>query len=104
MFIAQINVTADYIVFFFARKAEGDYSNGVGGFWDREHFTVQDPDNPSQFYEPVSAQRTSNGSGAIWTLSFNRFPMTRFKLTCRQPYSDNPPMVFEEITVGEPDK
>jgi hypothetical protein len=41
--------------------------------------------------------------GRILSTSFNRINSTRFKLTAG-PYGENPPFVFEEIILGEPDE
>jgi hypothetical protein len=41
--------------------------------------------------------------GRILSTSFNRINSTRFKLTVG-PYGENPPYVFEEIILGEPDE
>jgi hypothetical protein len=41
--------------------------------------------------------------GRILSTSFNRINSTRFKLTVG-PYGENPPYVFEEIVLGEPDR
>jgi TolB-like protein len=104
-YIAQIIASGDYIVFFFARSGEGDFSNGHTGFWYPEAFSLQDLDNPSRFYNPVQANRSSNGMGTIWSLSFRRFPATRFKITANggYPYGSEP-IIWEEIIPGEPDQ
>jgi len=103
-YIAQIIASNDYIVVFFARSPTGDFSNGHSGFWETRDFSLQDLDNPSRFYTPVQARETSNGMGTIWSISFNRFPATRFKMTAngRWPYGSEP-IVWEEIKMGEPD-
>ena len=108
-FIAQVTVTKDFIVIHFARTAtgpfkDGEWDFGPSGFYDQKNFVIQDLDNPSRSYSPVSAQSTNNGMGKIWNISFNRFAATRFKLTCKFYDSDNPPYVFEEIVLGEPDE
>ena len=105
-YIAQIDVSNDFIVFHFARSATGDFSNGHNGFWYAEQFTLQDLDNPSRFYKPVLERRTSNGMGTIWLVSFNRFPATRFKFSTESggwPYSDNIPLIWDEIILKDPD-
>jgi len=106
-YIAQIVVSNDYIIFYFARTGQGDFSNGHNGFWEAGQFTLQDLDNPSRFYKPALDRRTSNGMGTIWLISFNRFPATRFKLYTERggyPYSDNIQIIWDEIVLGEPDK
>jgi len=108
IFIPQITVTSDFIVIHFCRNAQGpfadeDWNTGISGFYDAKNFTLQNIDNPSQFYSPVSAQCTNNGMGRIWTLSYDRFAATRLKLTCK-PYGEEPPYVFEDIVIGKPDK
>jgi len=104
-YIAQIIVSNDYIVVFFARSAQGDFSNGHNGFWEIGDFSLQDLDNPSRFYTPVQARETSNGMGTLWSISFRHFPAKRFKMTAngRWPYGTEP-IVWEEITLGEPDR
>ncbi|MDR2729173.1 MAG: penicillin-binding protein activator LpoB [Chitinispirillales bacterium] len=104
-YFAKIVATNDYIVFFFARNAQGEI-NGHSGFWEGNHFTLQDLDNPSKFYKPAQADHDSNGMGAIRTMSFKRFPATRFQITTGGggwPYGSEP-IVWEEIIIGEPDK
>ena len=108
IYIPQFTVTRDFIVVHFARTAtlawaDGDWDSGISGFYYPQHFSIQDLDNPARSYSPVSAQSTSNGMGRIWTVSFNRFPATRFKLTMIQYSGESPPFVFEEIILGEPD-
>jgi len=106
-YIAQIDVSNDFIIFHFARNAQGDFSNGHSGFWLAEHFTLQDLDNPSRFYKPVLERGSGNGGGTIWLLSFNRFPATRFKLFIERggfPYSNNVQIIWDEIVLGEPDQ
>jgi len=107
IWIPQMIVTREFIVIFFAGGATGDFSNGR----DRIYFSdwryidniqLQDLDNPSRFYKPVSINYHSNGGGALYSMSFNRFPATRFKLSCN--FYGEPPQVFEEITFGEPDQ
>jgi hypothetical protein len=108
MFIPKITATADFIVIHLCRNAEGpfadeDWNTGISGFYHADNFRLQDLDNPSQFYIPVSSLCTSYGLGRIWTLSFNRFPGTKLRLTCK-PYGEEPPFVFEQIVISKPDK
>jgi hypothetical protein len=111
MWIPQIITSNDYIVIFFAGKASGDFSDGRGGIYysewrDANLIQLQDLDNPSRFYKPVSINKTDNGGGAIWSMSFRRFPATRFSLTCEKVgfHPNQTPMVFEEIIIpDEPD-
>jgi hypothetical protein len=107
-FIAQITVTKDFIVIHYCRTATGPFKEGewdyaMSGFYDQNNFILQDLDNPSRSYNPVSAVSTNNGMGRICSTSFNRINSTRLKLTFG-PYSENPPFVIEEIILGEPDK
>jgi len=108
IFIPQITVTSDFIVIHFCKNAQGpfadeDWNTGISGFYDARNFTLQNLDNPSEFYSPVSAQYTNNGMGRIWTLSYDRFTATRLKLSCK-PYGEEPPYVFENIVINKPDK
>ena len=110
MWIPQIIASNDYIVIFFAGKASGDFSDGRSGIYysewrDANLIQLQDLDNPSRFYKPVSINKTDNGGGAIWSMSFRRFSATRFSLTCEKVgfHPNQTPMVFEEIVLGEPD-
>jgi hypothetical protein len=103
-YIPQIIVTSEYVVIFFSGIPEGDFENGMRGFYYKENFTLQDLNNPSRFYNPASAQSTGNGMGRIYNMSFVHFPSTRFKLTFKQYSDDQQPYVFEEIILGEPDK
>jgi len=106
IFIPQITVTRDFIVIHFCRNATGSWEDekwdsGISGFYDANYFTLQNLDNPSQFYSPVSQQSTSNGMGRIWTMSYRRFNATRLRLTGKQYGSDQQPFVFEEIDVSK---
>jgi hypothetical protein len=108
IFIPQITVTSDFIVIHFCRNAQGpfadeDWNTGISGFYDAKNFTLQNIDNASQFYSPVSAQYTNNGMGRIWTLSYDRFTAAKLKLSVK-PYGEEPPYVFEDIVIGKPDK
>jgi TolB-like protein len=109
VFIPQITVTKDFIVIHFCRNSAGawkdeEWNTGISGFYYAENFALQNLDNPSQFYSPVSALCTSNGMGRIWALSYKRFNATRLKFAGKQ-YDSNPqPFVFEEIILGEPDE
>jgi hypothetical protein len=104
VYIPQIIVTGEYTVIFFSGVAEGDFSNGMRGFYDVKAFTLQDLNNPSKFYDIASARATDNGMGRIYSLSYKRFTSTRFKLSLKQYSSDQQPYVFEEIVLGEPDE
>jgi TolB-like protein len=106
-FIAQITVTRDFMVIHYCRSAagpfkDGEWDSGMSGFYDQRNFILQDLDNPSRSYNPISAQSTNNGMGRIYSTSFNRINSKRFKLTFG-PYGENPPFVIEEIILGDPD-
>ena len=108
IFIPQITVTNDFIVIHFTRNASGawadeQWGSGISGFYEINHFRLQNLDNPSQFFSPVSALATNNGMGNIWALSYRRFNATRLRLEGQQYYGEQP-FVFEEIILGEPDK
>ena len=107
IFIAQITVTKDFMVIHYCRTAAGPFKEGEdtyapSGFYYPQNFILQDLNNPSRSYNPVDARNHSNGMGRILSTSFNRINSTRFKLTVG-PYGENPPFVFEEIILGEPD-
>lgn len=106
-FIAQMVYTEDFTVIYFARRAEGDFSNGSYGWdWDTlNRITLQDLDNPSKFYQPVDASYTHNGMGASYSISFRRLPLRRFKLWHENTNPVNGPQAtFYEVTIpGEPD-
>jgi hypothetical protein len=107
IFIAQITVTRDFMVIHYCRTATGPFKEGEdtyapSGFYYPQNFILQDLNNPSRSYNPVSAQEHHNGMGRILSTSFNRINSTRFKLTVG-PYGENPPFVIEEIILGEPD-
>ena len=107
IFIAQITVTRDFMVIHYCRTATGPFKEGEdtyapSGFYYPQNFILQDLNNPSRSYNPVDARNHSNGMGRILSTSFNRINSTRFKLTVG-PYGENPPFVFEEIILGEPD-
>jgi hypothetical protein len=109
IFIPQITVTRDFIVIHFCRNATGTWedggSSGISGFYYKgENFTLQDLDNPSQFFSEVTAQETHNGMGRIWNVSYRRFNATRLRLSGKQYSGDAAPFVFEEIIIGEPDQ
>jgi TolB-like protein len=108
IFIAQITVTKDFMVIHYCRTATGPFKEGEdtyapSGFYYPQNFILQDLNNPSRSYNPVDARNHSNGMGRILSTSFNRINSTRFKLTVG-PYGENPPFVFEEIVLGEPDQ
>ena len=108
IFIAQITVTRDFMVIHYCRTATGPFKEGEdayapSGFYYPQNFILQDLNNPSRSYNPVDARNHSNGMGRILSTSFNRINSTRFKLTVG-PYGENPPFVFEEIILGEPDQ
>jgi TolB-like protein len=108
IFIAQITVTRDFMVIHYCRTAAGPFKEGEdtyapSGFYYPQNFILQDLNNPSRSYNPVDARNHSNGMGRILSTSFNRINSTRFKLTVG-PYGENPPYVFEEIILGEPDR
>jgi len=107
IFIAQITVTRDFMVIHYCRTATGPFKEGEdtyapSGFYYPQNFILQDLNNPSRSYNPVDARSHNNGMGRILSTSFNRINSTRFKLTVG-PYGENPPFVFEEIILGEPD-
>ena len=107
IFIAQITVTREFMVIHYCRTATGPFKEGEdtyapSGFYYPQNFILQDLNNPPRSYNPVSAQAHSNGMGRILSTSFNRVNSTHFKLTVG-PYGENPPYVFEEIVLGEPD-
>jgi PBP1b-binding outer membrane lipoprotein LpoB len=111
MWIPQIIATNDYIVIFFSGSATGDFSGGRGSIYysdwrDASLVQLQDLDNPSRFYKPASINSHNNGGGAIYSMSFKRFPATRFSLTCERVGfpPNNTPMSFEKIIIpNEPD-
>jgi TolB-like protein len=108
IFIAQITVTREFMVIHYCRTATGPFKEGEdtyapSGFYYPQNFILQNLNNPSRSYNPVSAQAHNNGMGRILSTSFNRVNSTHFKLTVG-PYGENPPFVFEEIILGEPDK
>ncbi|GHV61376.1 hypothetical protein AGMMS49587_05330 [Spirochaetia bacterium] len=104
VYIAQIVYSDDYTVFYFTRKPEGDFTDGIGGFppWEpvttNDKVTLQDLDNPAKFYSPVDGRYTHNGGHTLWSLSFNRLPVKRFKLTS---YGEEPKQIFYEIVIPD---
>ena len=101
MYIPQIIVSNDYIVIYFTTTPQGEYripaiynTNSLGDY------SVQDLDNPSRFYSAVNAVY-GGGQATVASVSFRRFPATRFKFTIGHPNSEL--YVFEEIVLGEPD-
>jgi hypothetical protein len=106
IFIAQI--TRDFIVIHYSRTAQGVFKEGEwdyapSGFYTSGNFILQDLNNPSRSYNPENSRSTDNGMGRICSTSFNRINLTRFKLTVG-PYGENPPCIFEETVLGEPDQ
>jgi len=116
VFIGQITVAGGYMTIHFARTAEGAWNSSTGsvgsvewdyapsGFYHKENFTLQDLDNPSRSYNPASDQSSGNGMGRIWSITFNQINSRRFKLTFLLYPGENPPYIFDEIIIGEPDK
>jgi TolB-like protein len=110
VFIPQVTVVGGYMTIHFAGNAQGawaletEWNNAPSGFYDKSHFTLQDLDNPSRSYNPVSAQSTNNGMGKICSVSFNQINSKRYKLTFKLYSDENPLYIIEEIVLGEPDK
>jgi len=101
MYIPQIIVSNGYIVVYFTTTPQGEYripaiynTNSLGDY------SVQDLDNLSRFYSAVNAVY-GGGQATVASVSFRRFPATRFKFTIGHPNSEL--YVFEEIILGEPD-
>jgi len=116
VFIGQITVAGGYMTIHFARTAQGAWNSSTGsvgsiewdyapsGFYYKENFTLQDLENPSRSYNPVSDQSSGNGMGRIWSITFNQVNSRRFKLTFKLYPGDNPPYIIDEIILGEPDQ
>jgi len=107
VFLAQMVYTDEYTVIFFADKAEGSFENGIHGTstycWQEwKTLQLQDLDNPSKFYTPVNGQQSSNGGGAVWTISFKRLPVKRFKLVADSWQTLQ--TFYEVIVPDQPDK
>jgi len=106
VFLAQMVYTEEYTVIYFADKAEGSFENGIHGTstycWQEwKTLQLQDLDNPSKFYTPVNGQQSSNGGGAIWTISFKRLPVKRFKLVANS--WDTLQTFYEVVVPDQPD-
>jgi TolB-like protein len=102
LYIPQIIVSNDYIVIYFATRPQGEY--GIPAIYNTNSlgdYSVQDLDNPSRFYSAVNAVY-GGGQATVASVSFRRFPATRFKFTIGHPNSEL--YVFEEIILGEPDQ
>lgn len=110
VFVPQVTVAGGYITIHFARSATGAWDDsdnwdyGPSGFYDQRNFILQDLENPSRSYNPVSAQETRNGMGKIWSVSFREIKSKRFKLTFYLYPGEDPPYIFDEIILGEPDR
>jgi hypothetical protein len=66
---------------------------------------LQDLDNSAKSYNPIQSGITESGSeeeknGDVF-MTFQNVTGSRFSLTSRQV---TPPIVFEEIILGEPDR
>jgi len=107
VFLAQMVYTNDFTVIYFADKAQGSFQDGIHGTstycWQEwKTLQLQDLDNPSKFYTPVNGEQSSNGGGAIWSISFKRLPVKRFKLSA-DSWGDK--QEFSEVIVpDQPDE
>jgi hypothetical protein len=101
MYIPQIVVSNDYIVIYFTTTPQGEYRiPAIYGGNAAGDFTVQDLDRPARSYTAVNVVY-GGGQATVASISFRRFPATRFKLIIghhEEPFS------FEEIIFGEPDE
>jgi len=115
IYIPQIVVTDAFFIIFLCSNASGyfrdgtaaysnvDWDPGVDGFFDERFFTLQDLDNPSRTFRPLSAECTSNGMGKIWYITYDNVKATRLKFSGKQYFSDSHEFIFEEIIMSEPD-
>jgi len=107
VFLAQIVYTNEFTIMYFARSAQGTFTDGIGGTstycWQEwKTLQLQDLDNPTKFYTPVNADQNNNGGGGIYWISFKRLPVKRFKLVAN---SWNDLQTFYEVIIpDQPDE
>jgi hypothetical protein len=101
-YLPQIIVSNDYIVIYFSTRAEGEYRMpAVYNTHSLNDYIIQDLDNPSKFYSPVNGFY-GGGQATIGSVSFRRFPATRFKFSIG--YEGSEKYVWDEIILNEPDE
>jgi TolB-like protein len=99
VYLDKIIVSGGYVTIYITDKPQGNggYYTFIGNWWNLNDVTLQDLDNPSKRpFMPVKYEQASPGA----ILVFENVTGKRFSLTTKRP---TPEMVFDEITLGEPD-
>jgi hypothetical protein len=94
-YIAKIVATGGNLAVYVSNVplAEGGYYS-IEGYWNTA--ILQDLDNPSRSYNPTNSTREDS----FHVVSYQGVSARRFSLTT----SSNPPLIFEEVVIGEPDQ
>jgi hypothetical protein len=103
-YISHIVVRGDYMNIYITGSPQGSYQHPghslISIAANARNVILQDLDNPAKSYNPIG-----QNNGWEWDNDHRWYPFRgvtakRFKLTFNY---DNPPIVWEEITLGEPD-
>ncbi|MDR1420012.1 MAG: hypothetical protein LBI86_06535 [Treponema sp.] len=100
-YIDRIVIRSGYFTVYLVNKAMGKGGTyGIGGNWGNSlrSSVLQNLDYPQLRYNPVNSGEDSVSGGLF--ITFEGVTAARFNLS---HYYYNPPIVFDEITLGEPD-
>jgi hypothetical protein len=93
-YLDRIEIRSGYFTIWLMNKPVGSgYASGIGWWTDA---ILQDLDNPRRVYTPINSDSTDNGD----FVTYQGITTTRFSLTRDTAI---PPIIFEEIILGEPD-
>jgi TolB-like protein len=98
-YIAKIVVRGGYLNVYISNVPQG-----VGGYYSIAGFggwgnaLLQDLDNPSKIYNPVTS--TSDSDTQCMIVSYQGVTARRFSITT----DDRPPFIFDEVVIGTPDR
>jgi hypothetical protein len=102
VYIDRIVVRSGYLTVYLIDRAAGKGRNpdGLWNYYEQSGGVIlQDLDRPQLAYNPANSGRDET-TGGIY-LTFEKVTAARFSLTRNQ--DKEPPCVFDEITLGEPD-
>jgi hypothetical protein len=98
VYLDRIVLRGGYFTMYFTGRSEGKGGDGdYGPFWN-DQVVLQDLDHPQLVYNFTSKGEDDVTDG--FYITFQGVTATRFSLT---GYSANPPYIFGEIILGEPD-
>jgi TolB-like protein len=107
-YLVKARVSGSFVTFFLTVVPTGQSRNFYGQdifYWSGydSRVTLQNLDNPARSWNPVRSGRTSGDeelNGNVF-VTFENITGTRFKFSSSV---QNPPSVFDEIILGEPDR